>query len=489
MLVIGLDIGTTGTKALLVDDTGKIRGAGYQGYPLITQDRCVEQDPEAWWHACCSAIRQACADDLARQVTAISVSAQGATLAALSESRQPIGNAITWLDTRATAETEQIREKLGDAYIYNATGWKLSPSLDAAKILYMKETAAYRQARWFVSTLEYINQKLTGRLVIDPTCAGIRQLYNTTTGRWDAEILSAIGCRADELPEILPAGTFLGTLLPEAAEALGLPADVRVFNGAHDQHCASLGSGAVHAGDLLLSTGTAWAVMGISQQPVHSESCISSCPHPISGLYGNMVSLTGAGTAYQWMRDRFFGDLTLSQLDARAAQRIGQSKELIFLPWLSGTLYPYYMGNAKGGFLGADLSTVPEDLALSVMESAAFAVKATIEDFARHGFAPQTLYVMGGASKSAVWMDILQGVTEMQLQKLHVTDVCALGAAAIALVALDCFSGYSEAAAAMSGREPLPESTGDAAYYREKYRLYRRMTAHMASFYQTAAES
>lgn len=487
MFVIGLDIGTTGTKALLVDEAGKIHGSGYQSYPLISSGSHVEQDPEDWWRACCASVRQACAGGKARLAAALSVSAQGSSLAALSKSFQPMGNAITWLDTRAEEEAAYLGERLGEEYIYETTGWKLSPSLDAAKILYMKRHGGCPNAGMFVSTLEYINHKLTGRIVTDPTCAGIRQMYDVEKGRWDPMILEAIGCEERELPQVLPTGAFLGTLLPEAASALGLDMKVRAYNGAHDQYCASLGSGAVHDGDLLLSTGTAWAAMGISSRPVRSESRIAICTHPVMGLYGNMVSLAGAGVAYQWVRDRFFPGLDLSELDALCAGRIGKAGELVFLPWLSGCLYPYYHSSAKGGFLGADLSSTSADFALSVMESAAFSVKAAMEDFACHGYSARVLRVMGGAAKSSVWMSILGGVLEMEIQRLKVADVCPLGAAAVALTAQGCFDSLAGAAEDLSGCEPLQSHSENLGYYRDKYRLYRRVTEHMSSFYREPA--
>lgn len=487
MFVIGLDIGTTGTKALLVDETGKICGSGYQGYPLMSSGSHVEQDPEDWWRACRAAVRQACADGKAPLVAALSVSAQGASLAALSESLRPVGSAITWLDTRAGEEAAYLGERLGEEYVYETTGWKLSPSLDAAKILYMKRHGLCPHAGMFVSTLEYVNLKLTGRIVTDPTCAGIRQLYDVEKGRWDPAILEAVGCGERELPQVLPTGAFLGTLLPEAASALGLGTNVRVYNGAHDQYCASIGSGAVREGDLLLSTGTAWAAMGISSRPLRSESRIASCTHPVAGLYGNMVSLAGAGVAYQWVRDRFFPGMDLSELDALCAGQAGKAGELVFLPWLSGCLYPYYHSSAKGGFLGAGLSSTSADFALSVMESAAFAVKAAMEDFACHGYSARALRVMGGAAKSPLWMSILGCVLETEIQRLKTADVCPLGAAAVALTAQGCFNSLACAAESLSDCEPLPPCPGDLGYYRDKYRLYRRVTEHMSSFYSEPA--
>lgn len=483
MYVIGLDIGTTGTKAALVDESGEVKSIAYYGYGLITDGAHVEQDPEEWWQASCHTIRQVCMGHSPCEIGAISVSAQGATMLALDRENQVIDKAITWLDTRAVGQAAALRDRLGEDYVYRATGWKISSSLDAAKILYMKEREQYREASRFISTLEYINFRLTGRMVIDPTCAGIRQLYNVSENRWDQKILDVIGCSKDELPEILPAGAFVGNLHPQAAQELGLGDWVKVYNGAHDQYCASLGSGALSSGDLLLSTGTAWAVLGISDKPVFSESRIASCTHPVDGLYGNMVSLTGAGTAYQWMKDQFFEGIQFPQLDAECQKRIGKSKELIFIPWLSGNLYPFFLSKARGGFIGADLSSDRYDFALSIMESAAFSVRAAVEDFEAQGLKPGKIVLMGGASKSKVWMSILSSVLNREIEKISITDTCVLGAAAIALVGEGCFASYAEASQRMVQREPIAGTRADRLYYREKYEVYRRTLAHMAGFY------
>lgn len=484
MYIIGLDIGTTGTKATLVNQTGKVEQIGYCGYKLETKGQCVEQNPDDWWKASCKAVRQACFGYPAGEITALSVSAQGATMLAVDKDNRVIGSAITWLDTRATGQVNFLRERLGEDYVYRTTGWKLSPSLDAAKILYMKETPMYQKAARFISTIEYMNNRLTGRTAIDPTCAGIRQIYNIKERNWDERILDAIGCKSEELPELLPTGAFLSALLPEAAEELGLPQTVRVYNGAHDQYCASLGSGAVNPGEMLISTGTAWAVMGISESPIFSPSCISSCSHPIPNRYGNMVSLTGAGSAYQWIKDKFCEDSTFAEIDAEAQKRIGKNPNLIFIPWLSGNLYPYFLSESRGGFLGADLSCDKYDFALSIMESAAFSVRAAVEDFEAQGCETSRIYIMGGAAKSSVWMGILREVIHKDIYKLSITDTCALGAAAIALVREGCFTNYEEASAHMVRRNLLTGTNSNRDYYEQKYQVYRRTVEHMADFYK-----
>ena len=270
MYVIGLDIGTTGTKALVIRHDGKIVGSGSMGYRLYSEGNYVEQDAQDWWKASIFAINEATKGIDRELIQAISLSTQGATMLAIDKDNNPIQKAITWMDGRSIKQTEQIRESLGEDYVYQTTGWRLIPSADASKILYMKQNAEYHTANKYISTIEYMNLKLTGHTVIDPTNAGIRQIYNVKEGVWDKNILNAIQCTASELPEILPTGAFIGTLLAHSAAELGLSEKVKVYNGAHDQFCASLGSGAVDAGRCYLY----WHNMGelsIARKPLYTQ--------------------------------------------------------------------------------------------------------------------------------------------------------------------------------------------------------------------------
>lgn len=485
MYVIGLDIGTTGTKAIIVDERGKIAGDGYSGYKLITDGVCVEQDAEEWWTASKLAIGKALGALNSREVEAISVSSQGGTTVALDAAGNAIGNAITWLDSRSSSEANQMRQELGDDYVYKTTGWRISPAMDSAKIMNMKKNGYCEKAVIFASTLEFINRKLVGTAVIDPTNAGIRQLFNISTGIWDKKILEVIGCTEKELPMIEPTGKEIGRLCANAAKELNLCDKVRVFNGAHDQYCASLGSGAVEAGDMLISSGTTWAVMGITKKALATPSYIASCPHPVKGLYGNMVSLSGAGTSFQWIKDSIFKDESFEEIDRMCEKRVAKCRDLFFIPALSGAAYPLWVSEAKGGFLGADLSTDRYDLALAAMESAAFSVKAAIEDFVENGCPTNSVRIMGGATKSKIWMSILRSVIDIPIIKMSVADTCALGAAAIALTSMGEFKSYKDAANSLTTSDEIQGCSENVkAYYAEKYKEFRKIFAYTVRYYK-----
>jgi len=216
MEFIGLDIGTTGAKALLADERGRVLGKGYAGYGLISDGPRIEQRAGDWIEGGAKAVRQALEGRDPSRVAAVAVSAQGASTAAFDAGGRPIGNAITWMDARAGAEAAELADALGSEYIYRNTGWRINPALDAAKILYMKRSGKYPGAKHFYSTAEYVNLFLAGNPVCDPTCAAIRQLYNVPGGCYDERILRAAGILTGELPEVLPAGALIGAVMKKS---------------------------------------------------------------------------------------------------------------------------------------------------------------------------------------------------------------------------------------------------------------------------------
>jgi len=206
MIMIGIDVGTTGAKVLAVDETSKIIGRGYQEYNIETpREGWVIQNAEDWWKSSVYAVREALFSiNDKSSVAAVSVSAQGATMLAADANGNSLCPAITWMDMRAEKETEKLTERFGEECIYKKSGWNPSPSLDASKIMWMKQNSPelFKSAAFFISTLEFINFKLTGRYVIDPTNAAIRQLMDIRTEQWDGEILDFIGIGENRLPEI-----------------------------------------------------------------------------------------------------------------------------------------------------------------------------------------------------------------------------------------------------------------------------------------------
>ncbi len=475
MLFIGLDVGTTGTKAVVMDENGKMHGSGYQEYELTFSGTRVTQNAEDWWSAAVSAIRAATSSLVDPSlVRGIGISTQGATMLAMDAFGRPLGPAITWMDHRAEKQAESLGRVLGADTIYRTSGWRLSATCDAAKIAWLREEepAIFAEAHCFVSTLEFMNFRMTGRAVIDPSNAAIRQLFNIRTGDWDDHILAAVGVSRRQLPAIQPTGDPVGRLTPAAASILGLSPEVMVFNGAHDQYCAAIGSGAVHVGDLLLATGTTWVVLGVTDRPLYTKSHIAPGIHPVKDRFGAMASLVSAGSALKWYKQLIGEDFR--QLDEGAAGRMQSAKDLLFYPYLAGAGFPHNHSQTRGSILGLDMSHDKYDIARALMEGVAFETRLVLDEFAAQGMSVSRLIMTGGASRSRIWSEIVGYVTGCEVYRMQVPETCCVGAAMIAAVGLRLFARYEDCAAVMTDAEKLPLEDRDAAdFYAEKNAHYR----------------
>lgn len=481
--VIGIDVGTTCTKALVVDAQGAVLSQGSKGYDLISSGGCIEQRAQDWITAVAQAVRQAVSGIDHSQIAAISFSTQGGSTVAVDRQGQFLGNAWTWMDTRSEPEAHAIEQELGGEYIYRTTGWRINPALDAAKLRRMKSMDAYTGAVRYLTTLEVVNEFLTGNACIDPTNAAMRQLYSVEKNDWDPAMLQAAGASRGELPQVAATGALVGSLLPQAAEAMGLPAGIPVYNGAHDQYCASIGAGAVHDGDMLLSAGTTWVLMGIGRSPLFTKSFIAPGKHPVEGFYGAIASLVCSGASLQWFKNNFLPE-EFDEMNRVVAQRQEKPQGLFFYPYLAGAMYPLWVPNARGAFVGMTLEHDRFDFARAIMEGVAFGVRRGVEDFRRNGCPVHSITMMGGASKSPVWMQMIASITGVPIVRLNQADVCALGAAAIAACGAGIYESYAEAAKAMVHTETTyAPIAGEAEQYQKKFQSYVRMWDHMQAYY------
>ena len=482
MYYLGIDVGTTATKAIAIDRNGCCVGRGIAQYKLITDGSKIEQNPECFLQAIYSSVGQVLKTVAPIKISGISLSTQGATTAAVDEWGNPICNAYTWMDSRATEEVRILSNEPGADYIYNTTGWPLAPSLDAAKILYMKGHLGIKRHVRYLSTLEYCNLFLTGNGVIDPTNASIRNLYNLWENQWDARILRAVGIQVDTLADILPTGSLIGGVTLEAASRTGLRAGTPVFNGAHDQYCASIGSGATRKGDLLIGSGTTWALMVLSDFPMISKSGAGVGLHLIHGLYGNILSLVGAGAALQWFKDNF----TENDFETLNNRVVGKAKNgPVFFPYMYGPSYPQWESGLSGAFAGIRPEHDRYDLARSVMETATFRTREAIADFIRQGCPIKRLYFAGGAAKSIQWQQILADSLNREITVVAESDSCAVGASMIAAVSLGDMPDYEACAHAFVRPaaivRPDPNSS---SRMEDKYSRYAVLCESMNAYYQ-----
>lgn len=471
MLILGIDVGTTGVKALVVNDVGETLGVGYMGYPLITKGGLkVEQDATKWYDAACIAVRQATSDIDRLNVSALSMSTQGASSLLVDNDFNPLTNAITWMDGRATKEKELILERLGEDYVYKKTGWRTHQALDACKLLWINQNLKeiYKESAYFVSTLEYMNYRLTGVIAIDPTNCAIRQLMDIKSLEYDDLILEVVSGDKNKLPEILPTGKYLGNLTKQAASDFGLTETVKVYNGAHDQYCGLYGANIVKDGELMLSTGTAWVIVGVSNTPQYTDSYISPGPHVIKGKYGALASLPVSGVALDWLRGNIIEE-DYDNINVNVESRMKKCKDLLFYPYLSGAAFPIWDENARGAFLGLALEHDKFDLALACMEGVVFQLKMALDEYPN----VQTIRAMGGAIQSKTWMNILSAVCDCDLYIMSEKDTPCIGAVLIAAVGEGLDYRYLVKKMNKSKKySSVNEETHQ--HYRDKYEEYKQ---------------
>ena len=475
MYVIGVDVGTTGTKALLVDCDGKVCGRGYQGYPTFPgQEGTVEQRAEDWLEAVISSIRQACEGYERAQITALSLSTQGASSVLVDRKFHTLGRAITWMDMRAVKEQGELQKKQAEGYYYRTTGWEIGANLDACKLLWLKKNRPedMKRAYRFVSTLEYINYCLTGNDVIDPTNAAIRQMMDVRTQKWDERILKDIGVFQGLLPKIRPTGAFVGTLTVNAASALGLPEETRVYNGAHDQYCCAIGSGSVENGDLLLGTGTAWAVMSITDRPLASKSRIAFARHVVPGLWGALTSVSFGGITLDWFKDQVAG-LGYDEIAKGVAEQMGKEENVMFFPYFNGSVNPVRDEKIRGTFTGLELRHDKFTMATAVMEGVVFHTAMVLEDYKANGASIKKLRVMGGALNSREWLKMLRATLDCEILAVRQRDAAPMGAAMIAAVESGVYEDYRQASRHMISLEAVEDVTQEEKiFYHNKFHAY-----------------
>ena len=471
-IYIGIDVGTTSLKALALTEKGECIATAKSAYELLANGAEATQNANDWYEAAVSAIREIAGKvkDLG-EICAISVSAQGGATVLLDENGKTLTPAYSWMDNRAVRESEELKEKFGNDLIYSRYGWRMQPNADAAKLLWMKKNISeiYESAASFPSTLGFINQRLTGKIIEDPTCAAIRRLYDINEEKMSADILGYLALDEEKLPKTLPTGALVGNLTAEAASELGLSESVRVYNGAHDQYCASVGSGIVDAGQLLLATGTAWVLFGVTETPLFGESKISPCIHPAGG-YGALSTVSGIGAAFEWLSK--LTNTPIPELSAGAEQRRGKNDTLFFRPSATGT--GLLIGQSVGAHIaGLTIGHDKFDLALALMEGAAFETALIIEEYKMSGMIDVSSITMtGGATASSFWQSLIADVTGLDVYASTQTDSPALGAAIIAS-AFDSGEDIASVSKRFSGEKNKISPSEYSGYYRDKFERYK----------------
>ncbi len=481
--LLGIDIGTTATKTLLINQDGKVIALAQQEYDIIpSHNTWVEQNPEDWWDAIVKTIRRVVKDDeIKKRIKGISLSTQGGTLILVDLEGKPLRKAITWLDQRAGEQSERLKEKFGDDFFYSRTGYKPHSGLPLLCICWLKdnEPELFKKGNKFLFVNDYIIYKLTGKYCNDPSNASITMLYNLKLGDWDDELLQIAGISKERLSKIRDSGAPIGMLTKSSAKILNLSQNVIVSSGGHDQYCASLGSGAFEDGGCLVSSGTAWVLLCSSDKAVFDiKSNIIPGRHVIKDKWGAMATISSGGVVMEWFKSNLIDndETNIYDLYNKKAKDIPLgSNNLLFFPHFIGSTAPTYQSNAKGAVIGLTLSHNKYNIFKSIMEGLGFEVLWNIEVIKKLGISIKKIKMIGGATKSKLWPQIIADVTGERIFVPSVTEAACLGAAILAGVGAGVFKNPEEGFEKLQIEEkeitPFQDNT---VKYKKLFKVYKK---------------
>jgi xylulokinase len=481
--LLGIDVGTTATKALLFDAEGNVIASASYTYGLITpHEGWVEQDPEELWRGVVQTSRSVVEQiDPGGRIVALSLSSQAGTTIPVAADGRPTYNAISWMDERAVEHARYVKENCGEDFIHATTGWPLLSGLPLQHIGWFRRNRPqeFTATRYFLFVNDFIGQRLAGRRCMNPSDASITQLMNVATGDWDERLLGIVRITRDQLSPIYPSGHVVGELTATASEATGLPQDLLVVNGAHDQYCAALATGVTQPGLVMLSCGTAWVILAVPESlevGLHSGMAVSC--HAVKGRWGAIRSLGGAGTSLEWLLDTVWcGERTAQRredlyraVNEEVAHSSPGAGGLLFYPLAGG--HATTIGTGHGGFVGLSLSHSRADMARAVMEGITFELRWAMEEICQAGVEINELRMVGGAAKSIVWPGIVADITNVPVAVAAMRDAASYGAAILAGVGAGLFPGPEAATFIPRGQETHLEPTLERRPHYD--RLYAR---------------
>ncbi|MGQ9622506.1 MAG: xylulokinase [Candidatus Caldatribacteriaceae bacterium] len=489
---LGLDVGTTGVKALLFTPQGERLGNFYQGYKLYTPfPDWVEQEPEEIWDATKMVLREVAKLIPPDGRLGIGVSSQGGTLIVLDEHFRPLRRAITWMDGRARGLERQLLSDWTQEELYEITGYKLVGALPFATLFWLREyePEVFRNISRVAFVNDFITFKLTGSWCCDPSNAGISMLFDLQKGEWSERLLGYLGIDKQQLSSIHDSGSLVGKVLGEVRQELNLPPTL-VFLGGHDQFCAALAVGAVEEGIVHLSGGTAWAaVVPCDAVRKEMEWGVAVERHVVPGKVGLLFSIPSGGASLRWFHEKIGRDAVDEPpvnedyylVDERVRQIAPGSEGLFFFPYL----VPVVLGKPsppEGGFWGLKLSHHKYHCYRSIMEGIGYEVVRQIENLVQRSIPVNVLRLSGGAAKSPVWTKIVAEILAGQgfaLERVRIADAPAVGAAELAC------TGYQNW---MKGKEkwekphlfslaidPISVEAENCRVYEERYRKYKEI--------------
>ena len=479
-LLLGIDVGTGGCKALLVDSRGEVIAHATTEYPLSTpKPLWCEQDPEQWWSATSASIKKvlATANVEPGRVAGVGLTGQMHGLVLLDGHGEVLRPAILWNDQRCAEQCDEIHAMIGRETMIARTGKPVLTGFTAPKILWVRthEPEVFRAAASMLLPKDFVRYRLTGMFQSDVTDASGTSLFDVGERRWSDEILETLHIPRAWLPEVTESPVACGAVSADGALVTGLVEGTPVVAGAGDQAAEAVGCGVVDDGSVSITIGTSGVVFAATRAftPDPAGRLHAYC-HATAGLWHVMGVMLSAGGSLRWYRDMLGSDSYDTLIEAAAGVEPG-CEGLLFLPYLSGERTPHADPHARGAFVGLTLRHGRSHLTRAVLEGITFGLKDSLELAGALGVAVTRVRVSGGGARSAMWRQLMADILNVEVATVNVTRGAAFGAALLAGVGVGAWPGVVDAARSVVRETDLLRPGADRSVYDECYRRYRAL--------------
>ncbi len=492
---LGIDVGTTAVKALVVDEHGSVVGDAEGPQELsVPKPGWSEQNPSDWWDGTVSAVREACEQAGVKDVAAIGLSGQMHSSVLLDESDAVLRPAILWNDVRTTAQCQHITETVGSGGLRRLVGNPALEGFTAPKLLWVRdnEPQIFERMRSLLLPKDYIRMLMTGEKAMDPSDAAGTLLFDIRENCWSTGMLDALDIDHNILPSIVGSAEISGLLTADAARQLGLQPGTLVVGGGADNAAASVGCGNVAEGTMQTSIGTSGAVVApIAEPRVDPEMRIHSFNHAVPDTWYLMGVVLSAGAAFGWFRRTLAGPQgagpSYDELTFEAADAPAGADGLTFLPYLTGERTPHADSNARGVFAGLHAGHERKHLTRAVLEGVTYALRDSLELMRELGVDATESVAVGGGARSDFWRQMQADILNVPVIRVGPSGGAPYGAAILAATGADAFDSVKEACHTwirpLDRLEPNRDLADAYDHAYERYRnLYPRLKPHFAEY-------
>jgi xylulokinase len=482
-MYLGIDIGTGGTRALLIDSRGAVRA----GCTSVHEDMAMakplwaEQRPENWWDAAVDAIRGVLkqAGIAGSEVRTIGLSGQMHGLVLLDAAGAVIRPSLIWCDQRSQQQVDGVNAKLGKETVLKYIANPVLTGFTLPKLLWVRdnEPANFEKARKMLLPKDYIRYKLTGEYASEVSDASGTAVFDVVNRRWSFEMMDALGLGRSLLPECRESIEVSGRVTKDVAALTGLAAGTPVVGGGGDQASSAIGNGVVAPGIVSCTLGTSGVVFAHMEQVAYDPAGrVHTFCHAVPGKWHVMGVTQGAGLSLQWFRNQLAPGTDYDALTAEAAQAPAGSQGLFWLPYLMGERTPHLDATARGGWIGLTAKHTRADLIRAVIEGVSYSQRDCLEIVEGLGVPVESVRASGGGAKSAFWRQLLASVLDRRVVTLETQEGSAYGAALLALAGSgDGGSVEDVCRVAIRETDSVSPIAADAAVYRKGHAIYQAL--------------